>query len=35
VGKGIEPTERIVEYYIKAEELRAVALPAGEEKEDA
>ena len=34
-GKGIEPTERTVEYYIKAEELRAVALPAGEEKEDA
>lgn len=31
VGKGIEPTERVVEYHISAGQLKAVAVPAGKE----
>ena len=30
VGKGIEATERVVEYHIKSDELRSVAQPAYE-----
>ena len=30
VGKGIEATERVVEYHIKSDELRSVAQPANE-----
>ena len=30
VGQGIEPTERVVEYHIGAEELRAVAQSVDE-----
>jgi hypothetical protein len=29
VGKGIQPTERVVEYQIRAEQLQAVAEAAG------
>ena len=30
VGKGVEPTERVVEYHITAMELRRVAISAKE-----
>ena len=29
VGKGITPTEKVVEYHIRSDALRAVAQPAG------
>ena len=29
VGQGIQPTERVVEYHIRSDALRAVAQPAG------
>ena len=31
VGKGIEPTERVVEYHITADQMKAVSVTAGEE----
>jgi hypothetical protein len=31
VGKGIEPTERVVEYHIPGNQLKVVAVPANRE----